>query len=191
MIEIQNLINLCLNGSGDSDQHLVVLFSLVLNSKAKKILELGVRNGTTTRALVAAASLLDSEVDSVDIQPANFLINFDKWKFYKSDALQFLKNNNKKYDFIFIDDWHGEDHVCKELELLEPYFDVTTIIVMHDLMHSFSHPYYNNKTYPAGNEFEGRGPYGGLLKFLSRTENKYEYVSLPVNHGLTILRRSE
>jgi hypothetical protein len=53
---IDKIILESLNGSKDSSQHLITLFSLVISTKAKNVLELGVRNGDTTIPLLHALS---------------------------------------------------------------------------------------------------------------------------------------
>ena len=70
------------NGKGDSDQHVMTLFSLALGSKAKMMIELGVRSGTTTKPLRDAAELNGGFLFSVDIDKNPFDINFSclLWK---------------------------------------------------------------------------------------------------------------
>jgi hypothetical protein len=64
----------------------------------------------------------------------------------------------------------------------------STLIVLHDLMHSHKHPHYNTDQYPQDHEFGGTGPHGGVKKFILENPN-FEMVTIPVNHGLTILRK--
>jgi predicted O-methyltransferase YrrM len=188
---IDNLIDETLHGSIDSSQHLITLYALCLSLRAKNILELGVREGHSTRALVAAAKHLNTKVDCVDIKKQNhsLLVGYEnEFNFIESDALLFLKNCNTIYDFVFVDDWHEEQHVYQELSYLKNLVNINGLIVLHDLMHSYSHPHYNKTVYPAGHEFGGMGPYGAVTKFVEENKN-YEYVTIPVNHGLTILRK--
>ena len=42
-------------GKGDSDKHLLTMYSIALSINAKNILELGVRNGDTTLPYLLAA----------------------------------------------------------------------------------------------------------------------------------------
>jgi predicted O-methyltransferase YrrM len=189
---IDNLIDECLYGQTDFSQHALTLFSLVCSTKPKNILELGVRYGTSTKGILTACSLIDSKLTSVDLSFPKFLCPFELlkyWTFLQSDSLAFLTNNKTKFDFIYIDDWHGSEHVYKELNLIKDQLELGTLIVLHDLMHSFSHPKYNLNEYPKGNEFEGQGPYGGVKKFVDENSN-FEFATIPVNHGLTILRKA-
>jgi predicted O-methyltransferase YrrM len=195
MTLIDKLIFDCISGQGDSDRHKIVLFSLALNLHAKRILELGVRNGDSTLPLLLATAILpNSTLTSVDIADSGFRPPEQiakNWNFIQTNSLEFLSRASGKFDLVFVDDWHGEDHVYKELCLLESLVDNSCLIVMHDTMHSFRHPNYNLDQHPQGSVFEGRGPYAGLLKFLSENNRhqNYEYSTLPTNHGLTILRK--
>ena len=55
MTEIEDILKTTIEGTGDSDKHLMTLFSLVISLNAKNIIELGVRNGSTTLPLLLAA----------------------------------------------------------------------------------------------------------------------------------------
>lgn len=184
---LHSIIDKTLNGVSDSDQHLMTLFSLVLNIKAKKILELGVRFGDTTLPLLLAAKITNGHLTSIDINPTQFecpesLKEF--WTFKKTDAIQFLETQNEKYDLIFVDDWHSYTHVKRELELLDKLSDKTTLILLHDLMGCGHHPNY---VFLDGSpEWEGGGPCRAVFEL---DTNKWEWSTIPVNHGLTILRK--
>lgn len=188
---IDSIIDECLYGNTDFSQHTLTMFALICSLKPKNILELGVRQGISTRAILAAAHLTNANLTSVDLNYPLFICPPDyikNWKFYQSDAIEFLKNNNSCYDLIFIDDWHGSEHVYKELNLIKKFLKPENLVLLHDLMHSGAWPQYNESSYPQGNEFEGQGPYGGVKKFVE--ENKdFEFATIPTNHGLTILRK--
>jgi len=186
---IEQIINETLNGRTDSSQHQLNLFSLAVSIKAKNILETGVRDGGTTLPLIHAAELTNGKVTSIDINSSHFTNTFkhDRWQFIQTDAIDFLEKNTQKYDLIFIDDWHTTEHVYNELRLIDKLCDINTLILLHDLMHSNKQPNYNKDQYDSG-EFEGTGPYGGVKKFISQYPN-YEFVTIPINNGLTILRK--
>jgi predicted O-methyltransferase YrrM len=189
---LTNLIQDCLHGREDISQHRLTMFSLVCAMKPKKILELGVRGGNSTTSFLYACDLIGSHLTSVDIQDPHFICPDSlksKWTFIKDDAIHFLQTNTEIYDMIFIDDWHAENHVYTELMLLKDKVKVDTLILLHDLMHSFSHPNYTTQVYPRGHEFEDLGPYGGVLKFIKENQN-FEFATIPTNHGMTILRKT-
>lgn len=197
--EIKDVIQDALYGKKECSQHGIVLLSLICSINAKNVLELGVRHGGTNRPLLIGVHLTDGHLTSVDINPPSFREDLgsphppaelcNKWTFHQTDAIQFLTNTTQKYDLIFVDDWHGSEHVYKELSLIKNLLNERSLIVLHDLMHSFNDPHYNKNHYPQGNEFEGTGPYGGVIKFVQENPD-FEFVTIPVNHGLTILRKA-
>jgi predicted O-methyltransferase YrrM len=194
---LDDILSFCINnaisGSGDSDQHQITLFALACSIRAKNILELGVRDGKTTSPLLVACLLTGGKVTSVDIQDSGFRpdpVLANKWNFVVQDALEFLKNNDQKFDMVYVDDWHTSEHVYKELKFIDKFATKETIILLHDLMHTDNHPNYNVNVLPKGDEFEGTGPHGGLMKFIAEYPD-YEYATIPVNHGLTILRKTK
>ena len=182
-----------MNGINDSDQHLMTLFSIPFGQKAKTILELGVRDGHSSVPLLLAAVLNQGKLTSVDINdtpwkaPEPFLPNYE---FIKSDAIKFLEKcieENRKFDFIFLDDWHAYLHVKKELELLGKMMDLNTIVLIHDLM-CRTEPYYwqPEGQQHVGSEWEGGGPFKAVYEL---NINEYEWATLPYNMGMTLLRK--
>jgi predicted O-methyltransferase YrrM len=191
-----HLLNQCLslsllNGESiDSSAHIMTIFSIAIQIKAKRILELGVREGYTSSPLLLAASLCGGKLTSVDIEqtkwnPPNDLQS--NYEFVLSDAIQFLEKQEGKYDLILIDDWHTYNHVKKELELCENLIDENSIILLHDLMaHTFPKYFLPDTQDYNGTEWEGGGPYKAVMEL---DREKWEWATIPVCHGLTILRK--
>jgi hypothetical protein len=187
---VSDMINTVRHGKGDSDKHVMSMFGIALGSGAKNILELGVRSGVTTMPLLLAAHMNGGKLTSVDINPTNFSVPEDlepQWTFVQSDAIKFLENtNDTPYDLIFIDDWHSYAHVKKELELVDSMVTPKTIILLHDLMYGNNEPRYHcDLTLKDGQWAEG-GPYRAVAELDSQF---WEFSTLPVNNGLTILRK--
>lgn len=171
-------------------EHVLTFFSLALQIKAKKILELGVRDGGSTYPLLVACKALNAHLTSVDIKdgcwrpPEDLASNHT---FVVSDAIEFLVKNNEKFDLIYIDDWHSYPHVKKELEEIERISDENTIILLHDLMGQSCHPHF---FYPINHLEEWEWGLGGPYRAVEELDkNKWEWMTIPVNHGLTILRK--
>lgn len=187
---LQDLVNQSLYENGDSDWHAMTIFSIAIQIKAKKILELGTRDGRTTMPLLLAASMTNGSVTSVDINdtpfncPDEFKAN---WNFIKSDAIEFLSKQGQIYDLILVDDWHTYLHVKKELELIDKLITPNSVILLHDLM-AMNHPVYFQPESSSwnGGEWEGGGPYKAVAELDS---NVWEWATIPVNNGLTILRK--
>jgi len=172
-------------------EHVMTFFALALQMNAKKILELGVRQGGSTYPLLVASKILGGNLTSVDINHPAFRINdpeFQKhWNFVRMDAIKFLEENSETFDLIYIDDWHSYSHVKRELELIDKISNENTIILLHDLMGMSHHPnYFNPMSHHPETEWGEGGPYRAVAE-LDLT--KWEWMTLPVNHGLTLLRK--
>jgi len=185
-----------ISGTGDSDSHLLLFYSLVLSLRAKNVLELGVRDGDSTLPFLVALKKTGGFLNSVDISPTGFKPPAElkeHWKFHCIDAISYLKTLNKELDLVFIDDWHDGIHVYNEIKLIEPWVTNKTLILLHDTMHSGAHPNYQLQ--PPDYDIRGiyfghGGPYGALLSLLDESgPNKWEYSTVPCCHGLTILRK--
>lgn len=180
-------------GQGDSDQHLMTLFSLVLQTKAKKVLELGVRWGTTSGPLLAGVVMNGGKLTCVDINPTEWRCPEDlqeHYEFIQSDSIQLLKDeveNKSFYNFVWVDDWHAGDHVYNELKLIDKLTDNNSLICLHDCMGGNSQPEYFEPKDIEG-EWSNGGVIGGIRMFLKEFPN-YEMVTVPVNNGFTILRK--
>lgn len=187
-----HLLHTVLNGTGDSDQHLLTMFSLVLNTKSKRILELGTRWGTTTLPLLCSAKEVGGHVHSVDIEDTTFECPEELkpfWTFTKSDAIKFLENQVEQkafFDFVYIDDWHSYDQVKREIELVEQMIGPSSIILLHDLMYSGTHPHYHSELNPSDPQWANGGPYRAIAEL---DLNIWEWATIPFNHGLTLLRK--
>lgn len=179
-------------GAQDTDRHVLTLYSIAVQIHAHRILELGVRTGNTTLPFLLASAELGGMVHSVDIEPTNFQPPSELrmyWNFFQSDALQWLEQNitpSTSYDLIYIDDWHSYPHVRRELELLAPICTPSTVILLHDLMYSGAHPNYRSDPDTQDSQWAGGGPYRAVAELDSKI---WEWSTIPVNHGLTMLRR--
>tara|TARA_Y100000817_G_C16801982_1_gene520145 strand:- start:632 stop:1234 length:603 start_codon:yes stop_codon:yes gene_type:complete len=188
---VQNILCDTIKGTGDSDKHLMSLFSFIISLNAKNIIELGVRNGKTTLPLLLGAHYTNGKVTSVDIEDTSFncpeLLK-DRWIFKKENALDFLKNYDKNniIDFIFIDDWHSYKHVEKELAYLDMCVSPKSIIVLHDLMYGNYQPHYHTDLTLKEGQWADGGPYRAVAELNSQF---WEFATIPSNNGLTILRK--
>lgn len=176
----------------DSDNHLITMFGIAMQMRAKKVLELGVRWGTTTEPLLLGTYLMGGNITCVDIAPTQWNCpDFLKehYTFIQSDAIKFLEDEVKKdsyYDLIFVDDWHSYEHVKKELELIDKITDKKSIILLHDLMCG-THPEYSLPTWNGPeSEFGEGGPTRAVFEL---DKEKWEWVTFPVCNGLTVLRK--
>jgi len=188
----QFLIDQVKFGNQDSDRHTLTCFSIAMQIHARRILELGVRTGNTTFPFLCASAELGGMVHSVDLDPTTFQCPDDLrvyWKFFQSDAIAWLDQRAQEggqYDLIYIDDWHSYPHVKRELELIEPMITPSTVILLHDLMYSGAHPHYRSDSDCRDPQWEAGGPYRAVAEL---DPTVWEWSTIPVNHGLTILRK--
>lgn len=179
-------------GHQDSDRHVMTCFSIALQIHARRILELGVRTGNTTLPFLCAAQELGGMVHSVDLDATRFCCPDDLrvyWQFFQSDAIAWLDRRAQEgaqYDLIYIDDWHSYPHVRCELELIDSMVSPSTVILLHDLMYSGAHPDYRSDPECKDPQWGGGGPYRAVAEL---DTDIWEWSTIPVNHGLTILRK--
>jgi len=191
-MSINELETTVINGNGDSDKHILTLYSIALGMNAKRILELGVRNGSTTLPLLMAAKKTGGSLTSVDIQDTTFAppsdIDTSSWNFLKMDALTFLKQDNPTvpYDLIYIDDWHAYDHVKAELSEIDRLVSPRSVILIHDLMYANTCPHYHSDLTLKEGQWAHGGPYRAVAELSSQF---WEFSTLPYNNGLTLLRK--
>jgi len=186
---IDDIISTCMTGQKDSDRHLITLFAIALASKGKTYVELGVREGNTTKPLLDAATLNCGELWSVDIQDPVYTPPLaHNHHFHKQDALEFLSKwpADKKMDVVFVDDWHSYEHVKQELEYLDRYVGPGSVILLHDLMYGNTEPFYHCDLANAGAQWDNGGPYRAVAEL---NPQFWEWSTLPWNNGLTILRK--
>lgn len=180
------------SGHNDSDKHMLTLFSIAVSSGAKHIIELGVREGGTTSPLLAAAKINGGTLHSVDINNTPFKPEKEDakhWKFYKQDAVEFLKkwDTNLDVGLVYVDDWHSYQHVKNELNELDRIVSPSTVILLHDLMYGNTCPFYHvDLTSSAGTQWDEGGPYRAVAEL---NPQFWEFSTLPWNNGLTILRK--
>ena len=176
----------------DSSPHILTLFSIAISLKAKTIVELGVRNGGTTLPLLMAAKVNNGLLHSVDIKNIAFPIESTLVPFWKpypnTDAINFLESWNKNHiiDLIFVDDWHSYDHVKKELDIIDRLVSPKSVILLHDTMYGHWAPHYHCDLSINDGQWASGGPYRAIAEL---DKNFWEFSTIPVNHGLTILRK--
>jgi len=166
------------------------IFGIASAMKAKTIVELGVRDGGTTLPLLLAANSNDGILHSVDVNedykcPSELK---DNWVFHKKDTIQFLTEWDKKniIDLVYVDDWHSYDHVKEELKLLDAIISPKSIILLHDTMYGQWQPHYHCDLTVKHGQWANGGPYRAIAEL---DQNFWEFSTIPVNNGLTILRK--
>ena len=123
----------------DISDHLCTLYMLTVEFDLKKILELGIRTGESTIALLQAAHEINGEVTSIDIDSCSYAKNMisdlnlsEKWSFIQNNDLDV--EWNQVIDHLFIDTSHTYDQTIAELKKYEPFVKSGGIITLHDIV---------------------------------------------------------
>ena len=188
---VNRFVNKSIDGKGDSDRHLLTLFSIALASKGETYVELGVREGHTTEPLYQAAWHNGGKLWSVARnEPTEFKPPSDTlhYQFKKQDSIEFLEGwpKHKKMDVVFVDDWHSYEHVKRQLELLDECVGPSSVILLHDLMYGNTDPFYHVDLAHHEGQWASGGPYRAVAEL---NPQFWEWSTLPWNNGLTILRK--
>lgn len=122
----------------DISDHLLVLYSLVVGSEAKTILEIGV--GQSTYILTAAANKSEGQLYSIDLKWGAHLRLFPEGDgvLEKEPRHHFIESNSldvkwdKPIDFFFLDSGHTYDLTLAELKKYMPYVRKGGFVGVHD-----------------------------------------------------------
>jgi predicted O-methyltransferase YrrM len=122
-------------GTSDIGLHLPYLHQRA--KTAKVALELGVRNGCSTAALLAGLDDSDGHLWSVDMfgpeAPANEWAE-PRWTFILGDDMnaEIIGQTPGELDLLFIDTSHCYSHTLSELQTYGPKVKVGGVILLHD-----------------------------------------------------------
>lgn len=131
----------------DINEHLEVLHDLVVDNNAQTVVELGVRSGNTTAALLAAVELTGGHLWSVDIDVPNWPRAFHDsphGSLIIADDLTVADRLPDQIDVLFIDTSHYFEQTLAELRLYGPK---AKWIALHDT--ELEHPYMVPPSDPA------------------------------------------
>jgi len=164
--------------SSDIGEHLELLYAMVAETDAQRIVELGTRDGNSTCALVIGAAETGGHVVSVDHgkgseyarEPPTFdtlgqtsaLITDklglgDFWKLVIKDDLEFAKDYDDEIDLLLIDTSHSYEQTKKELQAWGSKVVNGGFIVLHDTV---SFPEQNKAIW----EFLDQNPLSGYVE---------------------------
>lgn len=157
----------------DISKHLIRLYELTIAlPKNKIVVELGIRGGESTTALLAAVNDSGGKLYSIDIQNCNIYPKEVNWKFIRGDDMEVVKTWNLKIDHLFIDTSHTYEHTLAELRSWGSLVQPWGIITLHDTDHTNTCP--------------------GVLKAIEQflIENpEYNFKNDPECYGLGLLQR--
>jgi len=123
----------------DINEHLSLLYFLVVSHNLKTVLELGTDIGFSTRALLCGVKRTGGYLTSIDIKNCPEIKQWisdkqlDKyWTFVESNDLFY--NLEKPIDLLFVDSMHTHDQLKAELNLFSP--KTRKFIAIHDTNHA-------------------------------------------------------
>ena len=165
----------------DTSDCVFPLYTIAKKLEARKIIELGVRKGISTQALLIACKELNGHLWSVDIEPCVETVKRIKslglnkfWTFTVQDDLDFIKSwENGLVDVVFIDTSHTYEHTLAELNMYSKLVREGGVLVLHDV---------NAPKYP--------GVKRAIKDFLKSNKRFFRYWQIPNKYGLGILEKT-
>jgi cephalosporin hydroxylase len=180
----------------DISEHLLTIYSEAVECRPKLIVELGVRSGESTKALLLAAERYGSRVLSIDVEDCSKISSSNCWMFIQSDDILFGSIFSKwapsrglvpAIDVLFIDTSHSYEHTLAEIHTWFPYLTPGAKVMFHDTGNSALY---------------GFGVTRAIGEYLQIQFNEQEYLPAlsidgwlirhnPACNGLTVLRKLE
>lgn len=115
----------------DISSHLDTLWSKTIEMSPKKIVELGIRGGESSRIFAYAAKEVGAEMIGVDIVPCAY-----PGTFVQSDDVAYASVYKSTYgadiDVLFIDTSHYYDHTVQEINAWFPLLSTSALVIFHD-----------------------------------------------------------
>jgi len=133
LVSLRELLKLHELPDGTS-KHLLILYSLVIGTNAKLILELGL--GRTTGALRAAAARTGGVVNTCDFDKRRLghLVSQqdEAWRLFLEPSGDFLGRFPGPVDFVLHDGAHDYEHVKGDLQAILPKMRQFGLVCVHD-----------------------------------------------------------
>lgn len=113
------------------------LYTAASSRPGARVLELGVRAGHSTSALLAGAEASGGHVWSADIAapaaevPAEWFIS-GRWTFILGDSVTIPLPRDVPFDVVFIDSSHAYEHTLAELRRFVPLVSPGGTVFLHD-----------------------------------------------------------
>jgi len=168
--------------NADTSDCVVPLVSIACAIRARRILELGVRSGVSTIALLVACRKLQGTLVSFDIDSCQAacqkieslgLMNKERmnWLFVQQDDRNMLQTVKlRSMEMIFLDTDHDLDHTSVELDLCDKVLKKGGVLLVHDTLA----PAYAdiNKA---------------IAQFMEKHKRTYRFYELGTRYGLSML----
>jgi beta-1,4-mannosyl-glycoprotein beta-1,4-N-acetylglucosaminyltransferase len=121
----------------DIVDHLPTLYETVCRYPGARVLELGVRSGTSTSALLAAVDAVDGHLWSMDVIPPQvpaWWADTARWTLTIGDDLgqDVMNAAPAEVDVLFVDTSHAYEHTLAELRTYVPRVRAGGVVMCHD-----------------------------------------------------------
>lgn len=127
---------------GKITKHLPMIEKITKEFNPSLIVELGVRDGESTKVFEKISKQLKSRLVSIDINDCSKTIDWEDWIFIQCDSgripnefIQLVNNKEipSKVDVLFIDTLHIYEQMLNELYAWYPSLNDNCIIMVHDI----------------------------------------------------------
>jgi predicted O-methyltransferase YrrM len=178
LIPLRNFFNSKKNTASDINEHLQFLHDLVLAVDAKQVVELGVRDGSSTSAFLYGVAKIGGQVWSCDLgEPIGEVNNFRSypiWEFNQDNDLSFdITSRIPVCDVLFIDTGHLYDETLQEMETYSQYLRDGGVMVLHDSWE----PNYLSE-------------YAAIRVWLDR-HKECDFYNFTHNHGMAVICKNQ
>jgi len=166
------------------------IVELIKNIKNISILELGVREGISTKKFLDVCNKNKGNLTSIDIEDCSKVSNDKNWKFIHSsdDNFEFIDKQIKKdLDFIYIDSYHEPSHVEKVFYHYYNFLKIDGICIIDDISWL---PYCKNEY--RDNEFSeiiNKSVFNKILEIYNQNKNKFSLEFYFEGSGLAIIKK--
>jgi predicted O-methyltransferase YrrM len=168
------------NTSSDINEHLQFLHNLVLAMDAKQVVELGVRDGSSTSAFLSALVETGGKLWSCDLnEPIGEVNKFRQimefqWEFNQGNDLSFeILSRVGSCDILFIDTGHFFDETLQEMEIYSKHLRDGGIMVLHD---SWEPNYI--------------GEFASIMVYMDR-HKECDFYNFTHNHGMAVICKNQ
>ena len=164
----------------------------IKNFENIQILELGVREGRSTKKFIKLCELKNGFLTSVDIDDCSNVVNSSRWKFIhaRDDNFELIdKIIPKKIDFLFIDSFHEPNHVEKIFYHYYHFLNEGGICIIDDISWL---PYikyeYRDNSY---NEYTNRLTFQKILEIHNENKKSFFLEFFFEGSGLAIITKKK
>jgi predicted O-methyltransferase YrrM len=173
----------------DKIEYIVNLIKKIENIN---ILELGVREGISTKRFIEVCKRNNGKLTSIDIDDCSKVLNDSNWKFIHSsdDNFDYIdKKIDKNFDFLYIDSYHEPNHVQKVFYHYFNFIKLGGLCVIDDISWL---PYCKNEY--RDNEFSeitNKSIFNKILEIYNQNKENLSLEFFFEGSGLAIIKKKK